>query len=313
MVQQALSSGFLVTGVSRSKEPNEMFLPYAKNPARERFKYHQLDVNEDTDKIISILAKIKPQYIVDFAGQGMVAPSWHLPEQWYQTNLVAKSRIINAINEGDYCKKYIRISTPEVYGNTNKIVDETASFNPTTPYSVSHAAIDMHLKAYFQQYKFPAIIARFSNFFGPHQQLYRIIPRAFYSALSGEALPLHGGGTSVRSFIHGVDVANGILSALKKGRIGQTYQFSTDEFVSIKELVNKIASYVGVKPNSFVNIVDDRPGKDAAYYMCPKRANQELGWAATFNLDMGLQQTYGWVGNNLEQFRSMNREYQHRK
>ena len=44
-----------------------------------------------------------------------------------------------------------------------------------------HTSIDMLLKTYFEKYKFPVIIGRFSNFYGDHQQLYRIIPRVICS------------------------------------------------------------------------------------------------------------------------------------
>ena len=312
LVRQALDHGMDVVGVSRSPEPDHMFLPYRDSAYIENFKYHRLDVNKDTEAIIALLLEVQPAFIADFAGQGMVAPSWDWPEQWYTTNVASKARIINAINNHSFCKRYLRVSTPEVYGSTEDPIDETASYNPSTPYSVSHAAIDLHLSTYFKQFNFPVLIARFSNFFGPHQQIYRIVPRSICAALGDEILPLHGGGTSVRSFIHAKDVASGILLALEKGVIGETYHFSTEEFVTIRSLVERVGDLVGRDFNDFVEVAEDRPGKDSAYLMNAKKAVSHLGWKPLFDLDTGLEETYRWVLSHHHSITSADKSYQHK-
>ena len=44
----------------------------------------------------------------------------------------------------------------------------------------------MHVRCLGRQYNFPYVIARFANFYGVGQQLYRVIPRLFLSCYSGE-------------------------------------------------------------------------------------------------------------------------------
>ncbi len=312
-VDDALNRGMGVIGISRSPEPSDIFLPYKNNVNIENFTYHQLDLNNDNDKIIALIMDDKPHYIVDFAGQGMVAPSWDWPEQWYQTNIVSKVKIHNALKNSDFLKCYVRVSTPEVYGSTDGLISEHMHYNPSTPYAVSHAAIDMSLRAYFQQYNFPVVFTRFANFYGSHQQLYRITPRAIYCALTGETLPLHGGGKSIRAFIHGKDVSDGIFRAIENGTLGEIYHFSTDEFVTIRELVEKIAEYANVPIDEFVEITDDRPAKDPAYFMSSDRAKSELGWDVKYNLSLGLKDTYEWVSKNLEEIKKLPKDYIHKK
>lgn len=313
LVDQALNIGFDVIGLSRSVEPENIFLPYAKNSRREHFIHYQLDINRDIDKIITLLNKIRPKYIVDFAGQGMVAPSWQWPEHWYRTNVASKAKLINGVNDNDYCKKYLRVSTPEVYGSNDEMIEENTNYNPTTPYSISHAAIDMHLAAFFKQFSFPVILTRFANFYGSTQQMFRIVPRAFFSAADNHKLPLHGGGSSIRSFIHGKDVASGILLALEKGEVGRTYHFSTTEFTSIRNLVAKIAAISNVNFDDLVEITKDRVGKDAAYLMRADRARAELNWEPNYDLMTGLKETQIWVLENIEKIRTLNLEYQHQE
>jgi len=312
-VFDALERGIEVIGISRSDEPSDIFLPYKKSANIDSFRYHKMDINDDNDAIIELISTEKPDFIVDFAGQGMVAPSWDWPEQWYETNIVAKSMIHNALRKMDFIKRYIRISTPEVYGSTEGLIKESTNYNPSTPYAVSHAAIDMSLMAYHKQFDFPVIFTRFANFYGSSQQLYRIAPRAIFCAIAGEKLPLHGGGKSVRAFIDARDVSDGIFKALFKGKPGEVYHFSTDEFVTIRELVEKIASLVGVEMDSFVEVTADRPAKDAAYFMKTEKAKVELNWQPQYDLESGLKSTYQWVKDNFDIIRELPKDYIHKK
>src|SRR5262245_30065680 len=79
-----------VIGVSRSPEKSALFLPYRRRRAA-AYVFHQLDMNRDGEKILAALDRHEPAYIVNFAAQSEVAPSWEHPEHWFQTNAVALS------------------------------------------------------------------------------------------------------------------------------------------------------------------------------------------------------------------------------
>lgn len=302
----------MVIGVSRSSEPNPILLAYANNPHKKLFRFYQYDINLHVNELMALIEKEKPNYIVDFAGQGMVAESWRNPEQWYQTNFVSKVRLHNYLRQCDFLERYLRVSTPEVYGSTNGAADENQFFNPSTPYAVSHAAIDMSLKAFYQQYQFPVILTRFANFYGPHQQLYRIIPRTILYGLSGKKLSLHGGGKSERAFIYGDDVASGIDCAIKNGRLGETYHFSAGETISIKNLVKEICNTMQVDFENFAQVTSDRPGKDAVYCMKTEKAKNELQWTPIINLEKGIQNTIDWLQSNLRDIQLLPLDYIHK-
>jgi dTDP-glucose 4,6-dehydratase len=242
----------------------------------------------------------------------MVAESWLNPAEWYLTNIVAKAKLHEILKSTDSLNRYVRVSTPEVYGSHNDVQSESWSLNPSTPYAVSHAAIDLSLRTQFQQYKFPVVFTRFANFYGPAQQLYRIVPRTIIQALTGGVLNLHGGGRSVRAFIYGDDVASAIRVVAEKGVPGEIYHFSTDEFVSIKELVKMVCKELKVEPETFVKISPDRPGKDLAYLMSSDKAKKQLGWAAKTNLESGIQATIDWVKSNLSEIKALPQEYIHK-
>ncbi len=87
-----LQAGAEVLGISRSPEADPVFLPYQWMP-HDRFTFRQLDLNRDLDRIDATLHEFQPDYVVNFAAQGMVAQSWQNPEHWYQTNTVAMVRL----------------------------------------------------------------------------------------------------------------------------------------------------------------------------------------------------------------------------
>ncbi len=311
-IAHGLARAEQILGVNRSAEGSDLFLPYKSSPLRSRYQFQQLDINQNFAEICQLMEQFQPDYVVDFAGQGMVAESWQNPEQWYQTNIVAKVKLHQFLVGKSWLKKYIRVSTPEVYGSCDSLIVESNQFNPSTPYAVSHAAIDMSLNAFFKQYQFPVVFTRFSNFYGAGQQLYRIIPRTMIYALLGKKLPLHGGGHAVRAFIHGQDVARAIEACIDRGEPGQTYHFSTDRFVTIRELVTMIYETMGLNFGDQVELSEDRPGKDLKYLMNDQKAQQTLGWSAEVELEQGIQTTLEWVKEHIHTIQTLPLEYQHK-
>jgi len=258
------------------------------------------------------LDEFKPAAVVNFAAQGMVAQSWLHPEHWYQTNVIGNVLFHQRLRLANWLEKYVHVSTPEVYGSTSGTIDENAPFNPSTPYAASRAACDLHLRTFFQQYNFPVTWTRSANVYGPGQQLYRIIPRTILFIKLGRKLSLHGGGHSVRSFIHINDVASATLAIAKKAPAGECYHLSTSRFVSIRELVEMVCRMMGADFSKVVEVAEDRPGKDAAYLLDSTKARKTLGWTDTVALETGVQATIDWVEKHFDELRHQPFDYIHK-
>jgi len=307
-----LEQGASVVGVSRSAEPRKAFLPYRWLDTAGDFRFFALDLNRDLDAIDKLIREERPQYVVNFAAQSMVAESWQNPEHWFQTNVVATIRLHERLRRLDFLKKYVHVTTPEVYGSTSGSVREDAPFNPSTPYAVSRAAADMSLRTFFAAYAFPVVFTRAANVFGPGQQLYRIVPRTILFAKLGRKLQLHGGGTSERSFIHARDVADATYRVAREGRPGETYHISTDRQVSIRALVEMICERLSVSFKDNVEIVGERLGKDAAYRLDSTKIRRELGWADRMSLEAGLDETLAWVSEYFADLKTQPMQYEHK-
>jgi dTDP-glucose 4,6-dehydratase len=310
-VDYLLQEGLEVIGISRSPEPDPVFLPYKKRK-NSSFRFYQMDLNNDLGEIIEGIKNIKPDYVVNFAAQGMVAESWLHPEHWFQTNVVANVRLHDQLRRCDFLKKYIHISTPEVYGPHEGIIKENTIYAPSTPYAVSRAAADMSLMSFYRAYRFPVAFTRSANVYGPGQQLYRIVPRTILFALLGKKLKLHGGGRSVRSFIHIRDVVSGTLRVALKGKLGEIYHFSTDKNISIRSLVKLILKQMGESFEDHVEDTEDRLGKDTAYLLDCTKAEKELGWDDQISLEQGVEETIAWVRDNLDAIKNEPFDYIHK-
>lgn len=312
---EALRQGFRVWGTSRSKESNDRFLAYKwEESYSDRFRFQQLDLNTELDQLICLIEHVRPSYIVNFAGQGMVSQSWEHPLDWYQTNLLSQVALHEHLRKANYLEKYIHFTTPEVYGSSNgQLIREGSPFNPTTPYAVSRAACDMHLDTFFRAYEFPVIFTRAANVYGAGQQPYRIIPRTILSARTGKGMLLHGGGGSQRSFIHISDVSRALLLLCMHGQPGTTWHLSTQEWISIRSLVERVCGICGVDMNSFCNVSEETLGKDQEYRLDSSKIRKTHGWKDAVSLDEGLEEVVNWVDSNLSFLCSQEWNYVHKK
>ena len=310
-VRHLLSQSYKVLGVSRSTEVEGVFNPYNPKSTPENWTFSQIDARHAVELRLTLL-EFSPDFVVNFAAQSMVGQSWVSPEDWYETNVVGVAKLATTLMELPNLQRYVHVTTPEVYGSTDGWLKESFDFMPSTPYAVSRAAGDWHLKCNFEEFGLPVVFTRAANVYGPGQQLYRIVPRAILSALLGRKLPLDGGGLSIRSFIHINDVARATQMIAENGTNGETYHISTDHLVAIRGLVEQICELTGVPFERFVEVVGDRPGKDKAYQLDSSKIKHELGWAPEISLEEGLLDTLEWVQGNLEELSELPVTYSHK-
>lgn len=311
LIDDLLHEDFRVIGVSRSKLKSPLSLIYLENKNLQNFSFHQIDLLKQSERLFNLIEKERPEFIIDFAGQGMVAESWEDPESWYQTNIISKVKLLEFLRNQSAIERYIRISTPEVYGSSEKEIYESTPLNPSTPYALSHATIDGHLQLLNSRYGFPSVVGRFANFYGRGQQLYRIVPKTFIKFKNREELHLHGGGLSKRAFIYGTDVSSGILKMMNLGGLGNIYHFSTPELFSIKDVVQLIGDELGIDWQSLIKSTEERPGKDQQYFMSISKSVDELDWTPRVNFKEGLTYVHPWIEANFDTFSKSSLEYIH--
>jgi dTDP-glucose 4,6-dehydratase len=303
---------YQVLGVSRSKEKDKLFLPYKNNDLK-NFSFFQCDLNHNIKELEKKLDDFQPDYIINFAAQSEVSPSWKNPTHWYETNVVALTNFVDMLKNKKYLKKYIHISSPEVYGTCHGIVKEDHFLNPSTPYAASKASGDLSLFTFYKNYNFPLIIVRSTNVYGTYQQLFKIIPRSIICIKQGKKIPLHGGGQAIKSYIHIRDVSNGELQVMENGKSGEIYHISPGNGIAVKDVVAIICSQLKVPFNDFVKIVEERLGQDKAYIIDSSKIRNELGWREQITFDLGIKGVIKWIEANFSEIVNEPLEYVHKR
>jgi dTDP-glucose 4,6-dehydratase len=314
MARFLLERGVNVLGFARTMNRASELLAYTdsvKSP--NSLEIVQANLVTDHDRIADAIIDSKVTCVINYASQSMVAESWNNPEDWYDTNLVALSKMTKRFISGsrNYLQKFIQFSTPEVYGSTNGLVKENWSLNPTTPYAVSRAASDLHLKAMHSAYGFPVIFTRAANVYGRHQPLYRLIPKLIMKALKNEVFLLHGTGESKRSFIHIEDTCQAVWNLVTGGRIGDSYHISSQEFVSIREVAIQTLRTMGKDENALLVNSPERLGKDLEYCLDSNKIRLETDWSDKISLQEGIADTVSWIEREIRNLENLPLEYRH--
>jgi dTDP-glucose 4,6-dehydratase len=308
-----IECGIDVRGYSRSPQPDYRFLPYTWVNSGAHFEFIQLDLNFQLDSLIDDIVKFQPRVIANFAAQSMVGESWTAPEDWMQTNVIAMTSLVKALSSFDFLEKYIHFTTPEVYGSTENWIPESFDFHPSTPYALSRATGDWMVKMWVENFGLPAVFTRAANIYGEGQQLYRIIPKTLLFGMTNRKIPLHGGGCSVRSFIHMDDVSSALIKIIEKGEVGATYHISPEDSISIVDLASQIGRLIGIDPKKDLYYMsDDRIGKDQAYLLDSTFIRKNLCWEQNIPLEYGLERSLEWVERNLEYFSTLDATYHHK-
>ncbi len=117
---------------------------------KKKIKAFKIDLTKDTKKLIKLLKKIKPSIILDHASICMVNESWKYPKKYFDINVKSRFDIIDGLKNENFLKKYIYISTPEIYGSSNKKIKEQSHiYNPSTPYAASKLSAEINFSWVF--------------------------------------------------------------------------------------------------------------------------------------------------------------------
>jgi len=241
--------------------------------------------------------------VINFAAETHVDRSIKDASDFIVTNVDGTHALLEAARKNEI-KKFIQISTDEVYGS---IIDgkfkETDPLKPNSPYAASKASGDLLCRAYYVTYKTPVIVTRSSNNFGPYQYPEKVIPLFITNAMEEESLPVYADGSNVRDWLYVEDNCSGIDTVLHKGEIGEAYNIGGGTELPNIELTRLILKLMD-KPESLIKFVKDRPGHDKRYALeCEKV--KRLGWKPRYNFEEALKKTVEWYIANTDWWRRL--------
>ena len=242
-----------------------------------------------------IFSRYEIDYVVNFAAESHVDRSISNPQIFLETNILGTQNLLEVSKkfwsigkvENGYPvykegKKFLHISTDEVYGSLSKdyteakelvlndkvkkvaegrknlktygdkFFTEETPLDPRSPYSASKTSSDMIVRAYAETYKFPMNITRCSNNYGPYQFPEKLIPLIIKNILEGKKLPVYGDGSNVRDWLYVKDHNKAVDMVINNGRLGEVYNiggFNEEKNINIVKLtIDTIAKIMKEEP-----------------------------------------------------------------
>jgi len=259
---------------------------------------------QDKSFLLEVMEKHQIDTIVHFAAQSHVDNSFFNSLQYTDDNIWGTHILLECIRIYNKIELFIHISTDEVYGENESdddIKTEKTLLCPTNPYAATKAAAEMLVNSYYYSFKIPVIIVRSNNIYGRKQYTEKVIPKFINQILNNQMITIQGDGSNKRSFLFIDDVIKAIEIILLKGKIGNIYNISSADEITIMDLAKKLLMLIKNSDDIGNNItfIEDRKYNDKRYYICDKKL-KELGWTKTTDLDKGLKETIDWYNDNKD-------------
>lgn len=259
----------------------------------------------DRDLVQSLVDKYDIDGIVNFAAESHVDRSIINPGVFIETNVQGTLALLD-IAKVNNIKKYVQVSTDEVYGSLGATgyFTEESPIAPNSPYSASKASADMLVRAYHETYGLNVNITRCSNNYGPYHFPEKLIPLMITNGIDGLNLPIYGDGENIRDWLHVSDHCAAIDLTLHNGKPGEVYNVGGHNERSNNDIVNLIVDELNI-PKEKIIYVEDRLGHDRRYAIDPAKIENDLGWKPKYTFDKGILETIDWYKNNENWWRPL--------
>jgi dTDP-glucose 4,6-dehydratase len=292
-----------------------------------RYSFVRGDICDEAT-VRALLEQHQIDTIVHFAAESHVDRSILGPDDFIRTNVVGTHALLKVAKALWMDKKIVpqhrfhHVSTDEVYGSlgpSNAPFHEATPYAPNSPYSASKAASDHLVRAYHETYGLDTTVTNCSNNYGPYQYPEKLIPLTLINILHGKPLPVYGDGLQVRDWLHVEDHCEAIALALLRGKSGEIYNIGGNSETtninivrtlcrSVDECLVKRAElrqafpaspiFSGKSAIELITHVRDRLGHDRRYAIDYRKAQRDLGYAPSRDLNRGLAETLEWYFSN---------------
>ena len=249
------------------------------------FTYYKINVADP--KTIQIVVDENPDYVIHAAAISDVDFSIQNSYEVMANNIMGNINLFEACREVKNLKKFIYISTDEVYGECEHKKIETEIIFPRNPYSCSKAVGSIMRYAYdnsFKELRDKTAETRFCNVFGPRQDKRKIMPAIKESLEGTYSIPLHNKGSGYREYIYVKNIPPVIDLILQKG--DQTYNITLNDGFTVEQLIKKAEKVTGKK---CLTHPSHREGMDSKYQMDATRI-KKLGWKPIYSFEKGLEE-----------------------
>ena len=269
------------------------------------------------EAVKAYFAKEKPEVVIDAAARvgGILANNTY-PYQFIMENMQIQNNLIDsALQTG--AAKFIFLGSSCIYPRLapQPLKEEyllTSDLEPTNEwYAIAKITGVKACQAIRQQFGKDYVSLMPTNLYGTHDNFdlntSHVLPammRKFHEAKQNNNAPvtLWGSGTPLREFLFVDDMAAAVVFALENKLPDYLYNIGTGEDLTIKELAETIQKAVGHQGEIIWDAT--KPDGTPRKLMDISKMNA-LGWKHQVELEQGIEKTYNWFLENIENFKEV--------
>lgn len=315
---ELLNAGYEVVVVDNYYNANPKSLERVKELTGKDFKSYECDIR-DSQGMDKIFKENKIDAVIHFAGLKAVGESCQKPIEYYDNNIGGTLKLCDVMRNNG-CKNIVFSSSATVYGmkNVSPLKETMKTGGTTNPYGTTKYMIEIILEdIYKSDNEWNVTLLRYFNPIGAHESG-RIgenpsgIPNNLMPYITQVAigkrpyLSVYGNdydtpdGTSIRDYIHVVDLADGHVKAVNNildGKKGvQIFNLGTGKGYSVLDIVKAFSKAYGKELP--YKIAPRRPGDLAVCFSDPSKAKEVLGWEAKRGIDDMCRDSWNWQSKN---------------
>jgi len=265
------------------------------------YKFYKCDIR-NAEMLRHILTLHSIDTVIHFAAQTHVDNSFGNSIQFTMDNVLGTHTLLECCKEYGQIRRFVHISTDEVYGEvgaTDAECVETRVLTPTNPYAATKAAAEHLVFSYHHSFKLPVVVVRGNNVYGPRQYPEKLIPKFITLLNDNKKCTVHGEGKTIRNFIHVDDVSSAVDTILTKGLDGNIYNIGSKNEFSVMEIARKLVKLLksSDEVENYLEFVEDRNFNDFRYSISNDKLIQ-LGWSESVPFEEGLKETVDWYLKN---------------
>jgi len=226
-----------------------------------------------------------------------VRHSIHSPYENHEVNAEATLRLLQLARKHSV-GRFVYVSTSEVYGTAREVpMTESHPTFPMTVYGASKLAGECYTRAFWETYRYPTVVVRPFNSFGPRSHHEgdsgEVIPKFLLRLLAGQELLVFGDGEQPRDFTFVSDTARGIrLAGEHPAAVGETFNLGSNQEISLNELAEVAKRVVGA--DSEIKHVPPRPGDVLRLYADSTKARNTLSFSPEIAFEEGMRKLLDW-------------------
>lgn len=263
----------------------------------------------DKAAIESIIRQFQPDFILHLASRSSVEYSWQFPVESFFHNTNIFLNLLEAVRLSNLHCRILSVGSSEEYGDVDEDsipLREEYITNPLNPYAVASVSQEMLSQVYVSGYDLDIVMTRSFNHCGPYQKETFAIS-SFAKQLVELKLNLRddhtiitGDTNIIRDVVDVRDVAAAYFSLLKNGRKGEIYNVCSGTGFTLREIIQKMASIIGLSVSLKVDPNLLRPKDNKIIIGSNEKIRRDINWVNKIPLEKSLADVLTYWQNKME-------------